>query len=246
MKTGIYPILDRDLCFRHSVEYVDILKLWQDFQIPYYQLRAKGLSENDYVDLAENLKERFPSFKILANDFLVSSLDRNDIFSGVHLGQEDLLLLSSGQIKMLADRCRDGTFIAGISTHNEIQVKKALSHLQDPAGDSEDKERICWSYIALGPVFKTSSKPGGKDPVISQKDRENIFHKIKSFSVLENKNDLPEIVLIGGLTAGSFQKLVYGNFKKDYGFFPVPSVIASAMDRESLVSWKSVLESYIA
>lgn len=75
--------------------------------------------------------------------------DRADLcvaadFSGVHVGQDDL---SPGSARKIVGRGR----ILGISTHNPDQVKEA--------------DRTSADYIAVGPVFETSTKEN-PDPVI--------------------------------------------------------------------------------
>lgn len=68
---------------------------------------------------------------------------------GVHLGQDDL---SSEAAHKIFDSIKDGkTRIIGYSTHNLIQVREADSLPID--------------YIAIGPVFATSSK-ANPDPLI--------------------------------------------------------------------------------
>jgi thiamine-phosphate pyrophosphorylase len=65
-------------------------------------------------------------------------------FDGVHLGQDDLSVEGAHSI------CRQPILI-GVSTHNPAQVKIA--------------DQTSADYIAIGPVFQTSSK-ANPDPVI--------------------------------------------------------------------------------
>jgi len=98
--------------------------------------------------------------------------DRADLcvgaqFDGVHLGQDDISVVA-------ARRICSGPLLIGISTHNAEQVREA--------------DKISADYIAIGPVFATSSK-GKPDPVIG-------IEGVRAARALTDK----PLVAIGGIT----------------------------------------------
>lgn len=101
------------------------------------QLRAKNLDTDNFLILAEKIKS------LLENKALFIVNDRVDIVvasnaDGVHLGQDDIPIMQARQIL-------GSSKIIGLSTHNIIQAFKAAHQGAD--------------YIAVGPVFKTGTKP---------------------------------------------------------------------------------------
>ena len=93
-----------------------------------------------FLALAERIVQRASAF-----DAAVIVNDRADIARlsgahGVHVGQQDLAV--SDVRRIVGSRC-----IVGLSTHDERQVDEAL--------DSEA------TYVAVGPVFGTSTKETG-------------------------------------------------------------------------------------
>jgi thiamine-phosphate pyrophosphorylase len=112
--------------------------------MPIVQLRAKGVDDRRYLELAREAREAARAAGVL---FLVN--DRPDIArmvgaDGVHIGQEDLppdavrKLLPTGAI-------------VGLSTHTVAQLEVAATQPVD--------------YVAVGPVFATRSKVD-HDPVV--------------------------------------------------------------------------------
>jgi thiamine-phosphate pyrophosphorylase len=87
--------------------------------------------------------------------------------SGVHLGQDDLGVEAARTLM-------DANSIVGVSTHNEAQFRAAVSASAD--------------YIAIGPIFATSSKRN-PDPVVG----------LESIRQVRRLTDKP-IVAIGGIT----------------------------------------------
>jgi thiamine-phosphate pyrophosphorylase len=100
------------------------------------QLRAKHCSARDTLELLRGLLTlaRPHGVQVFANDrpdlAWLSGVD------GVHVGQSDLPL---SQVRRLAPNLR-----VGVSTHNQGQMREALAEKPD--------------YVAVGPVFATSSK----------------------------------------------------------------------------------------
>src|SRR6266702_7640421 len=108
------------------------------------QYRAKGTAARELLAESCSIAEmaRRAECKFIVND-------RPDVAylagaDGVHVGQDDLDLEQARKVMGL-DRC------VGVSTHN-------LEQFQNAAASSAD-------YIAVGPIFQTSSK-ANSDPVV--------------------------------------------------------------------------------
>ena len=104
------------------------------------QLRDKESSSGDFLNLADILVERANRLEAL----LIIN-DRADIArlsgaAGVHVGQEDL---SVDDVR----KTLPPPAIVGLSTHDERQLDDAIR--QNP------------TYVAVGPVFETSTKDTG-------------------------------------------------------------------------------------
>jgi thiamine-phosphate pyrophosphorylase len=107
------------------------------------QLRDKSGASGAFLDLAERVvaiaRER--DAKVIINDRAdIAVLAAAD---GVHVGQEDL---SVAEVRELTGP----DAIIGLSTHTQDQIDRALE------SDA--------SYVAVGPVFATSTKATGYDP----------------------------------------------------------------------------------
>jgi thiamine-phosphate pyrophosphorylase len=107
------------------------------------QYRNKSGNSRQMLEQARELKRRLPDSVLLIMN------DRADLclaaeFGGVHLGQDDLS--PEGARRVIGWNLK-----LGVSTHNPQQVSEA--------------DRSSADYIALGPVFPTSSK-AHPDPVI--------------------------------------------------------------------------------
>ena len=106
------------------------------------QYRNKSDNAREMLEQARELKRRLDGAKLIMNDradlCLAAGLD------GVHVGQEDLS--PEGARKVV------GTILwLGVSTHNPEQIEEA--------------DKTPADYIAIGPVFSTSSK-ANPDPVV--------------------------------------------------------------------------------
>jgi thiamine-phosphate pyrophosphorylase len=107
------------------------------------QYRNKSGNAREMLEQTRELKRRLGGSIRLIMD------DRADLclaagFAGVHVGQEDLS--PEGARKVIGPR-----LWLGVSTHNPEQVKQADQTFAD--------------YLAIGPVFSTSSKTN-PDPVV--------------------------------------------------------------------------------
>jgi thiamine-phosphate pyrophosphorylase len=131
------------------------------------QYRSKAASARELLDSSQNLASLLAPCGV---SFVVN--DRADVAalagaSGVHVGQEDL------GVEQARGLVGDDKWV-GVSTHN-------LEQFQGAAATSAD-------YIAVGPVFKTSSK-ANPDPVVGTE----FVRQVRAFT------DKP-IVAIGGIT----------------------------------------------
>lgn len=107
------------------------------------QLRDKGDQPCRMLEQARELRKALgPSVRLIMNDRADLCLAAN--FDGVHVGQDDLSASAARNI-IGSERW------LGISTHNPEQVAQA--------------DKTSADYIAVGPVFSTSSKEK-PDPVI--------------------------------------------------------------------------------
>lgn len=107
------------------------------------QYRNKSGNARQTLDQARELKRLLgDSVKLIMNDRADLCLAAG--FDGVHVGQDDLPAES-------ARRVIGANLMLGVSTHNREQVMSA--------------DKTSADYIAIGPVFATSSK-ANPDPVI--------------------------------------------------------------------------------
>ena len=158
----LYVILDATLL---TVSAIDCAQELADAGVRLMQYRHKHAPAGEALNVSRNLASLLQPQGIT---FIVN--DRPDIAaiaeaSGVHVGQDDL--------GVEATRTLVGEKIIGISTHNLEQFQKA-------AGSSAD-------YIAVGPIFATSSK-ANPDPVVGTE----LIRRVRALT------DKP-IVAIGGI-----------------------------------------------
>lgn len=164
MFPSLYAILDQQLM---KTPVVRCAKDLAGAGVELIQYRAKDLSPRAYFATCSSLAEVLAN----ANTRLIIN-DRPDIAAmvgagGVHVGQDDLAPDDARKI------CGSGRWI-GVSTHNLEQVRAAAHAPVD--------------YIALGPIFATSTKKK-PDPVIGT-------------SLIREARKLTQkpIVAIGGIT----------------------------------------------
>ena len=161
----IYPITDRAIS---GLSHIDQVRLLIDGGAKLIQLRDKSAPAGEFYDAAVETiayaRER--GVKVIVNDrvdiALVSGAD------GVHLGQDDLDPTDAR--KLLGDDA-----IIGFSTHSLEQARAASGFPVD--------------YIAIGPIFATSTKTN-PDPVVGIEGLRTVRSSI---------GDLP-LVAIGGIT----------------------------------------------
>jgi thiamine-phosphate pyrophosphorylase len=158
----LYVILDATLLTVSAIECAQELA---SAGVRLMQYRHKRAPAGEMLNVSKQLASTLQPQGIT---FIVN--DRPDVAamahaSGVHVGQDDL--------GVEATRSLVGEKIIGISTHNREQFEKAV-------GSSAD-------YIAIGPIFATSSKENA-DPVVGT----DLIRQVRSLT------DKP-IVAIGGI-----------------------------------------------
>jgi thiamine-phosphate pyrophosphorylase len=131
-----YPILDTGTAARRGIGPVDAAARILEGGARLLQLRHKGFFSREVFQQAREISElcRSADAQFVMNDRadIAKLLD-----AALHLGQDDLPPTDARRV------LGDGSFI-GFSTHNEAQLRAAASEPVD--------------YLALGPIFGTSSK----------------------------------------------------------------------------------------
>ena len=140
----LHAIVDVLVASREGWAPIDLARAFLNGGARVIQLRAKDLASGPFLGLAEHLV-------VLANGYSATVIvnDRVDVARlsrahGVHVGQEDLPP-SAAREQLGADA------IVGFSTHTVAQLEDAL---REPV-----------SYVAVGPVFGTSTKDTGYSAV---------------------------------------------------------------------------------
>jgi thiamine-phosphate pyrophosphorylase len=129
------------------------------------QYRNKVSTAREILGHARELKRVFGNITLIMNDRADLCLAAG--FDGLHVGQDDLSPASARSV------VGDG-LIVGFSTHNPAQVTQA--------------DAMPLDYVAVGPVFATSSK-ANPDPVIG-------LEGVRAARALTKK----PLVAIGGIT----------------------------------------------
>jgi thiamine-phosphate pyrophosphorylase len=138
----LYCILDSS-CFSATTDLLAFAEQLVASGCSLLQYRNKTGSARLMLEQASELKQRFGgSIRLIMNDRTDLCLAAD--FDGVHVGQDDLSPESVRKI-IGADR------LLGVSTHNPEQLREA--------------DLTSANYVAIGPVFATSSKKR-PDPVV--------------------------------------------------------------------------------
>src|ERR1700688_2785660 len=138
----LYPILDAG-CFPNALGLITAAQELASAGVTLIQYRNKSGNARVMLDQARELKHRLrrrgkPVMKDRRGLALIAEFD------GAHVGQEDLLPESVRRI--IGSNCW-----LGVSTHNPEQLQEA--------------DQTSADYLAIGPVFSTSSKDR-PDPVV--------------------------------------------------------------------------------
>lgn len=179
----LYAITDRELANCSLVEIVEQLLAGGARLI---QLRDKTATARELFDAARAARvlTQAAGGRLIINDRVDVALTAEA--DGVHLGQEDLSVAEAREIL-------GPEKIIGVSTHNREQFEAAVASSAD--------------YIAVGPVFPTTSKEN-PDPVVGLE----LLREVRSLT------DRP-IVAIGGIDGGR-----------------APEVLAAGADSVALIS----------
>lgn len=151
----------------------------------FLQVRAKRLSSRDHLAICDEVVELSR-----AHDARVIVNDRADIArlcgaTGVHVGQEDLPAVA-------ARRVMGEAAIVGLSTHTVEQIGEGLIQPVD--------------YIAVGPVFGTSTKETGYAAV----GLDLVERAASMVRATAGDADLPArpIIAIGGITLARARSVI--------------------------------------
>jgi len=161
----LYCIVD-STCFSDTTELLDFADALVAAGCTLLQYRNKNGNVRKMLDQAQKLKAHLgDSLRLIMNDRADLCLAAD--FDGVHVGQEDL---SPESVRAIIGPDR----WLGVSTHNPEQLREADLTSAD--------------YLAIGPVFATSSKEN-PDPVIG-------LEGVRRARALTRK----PLVAIGGIT----------------------------------------------
>ncbi len=162
-----YPILDAGLLLRAGLSIESFARELREAGIRFLQYRDKDASDEVLLQRAATLRRIFRALdsRLILNDRVPLVLSAG--YDGVHVGQEDL---SPAEARALLGP----EVIVGVSTHGESQLVKAADSPVD--------------YVAIGPVFATSSKQV-PDPVVG-------LEGVRAARALTDK----PLVAIGGIT----------------------------------------------
>lgn len=140
----LQAIVDVDVAAAAGWTAVDLARAYLDGGARFLQLRAKTLPSSKFLDMCDAVVavSRDAGALVIVNDRV--DLATLSGASGVHVGQDDLPVAETRAL--LGDQA-----IVGFSTHSVAQVEAALTQ---PS-----------SYIAVGPVFGTTTKDTGYQAV---------------------------------------------------------------------------------
>jgi len=141
MLPRLYAIVDPSF-FPDTPALLDFAGELRAAGVTLFQYRNKRDSARQMLSQARELRRRLEGVRLIMNDRADLSLAA--AFDGVHVGQEDISV--EGARRVLGDR-----LWVGVSTHIPEQVEAAAATSAD--------------YVAVGPVFPTSTK-ANPDPVI--------------------------------------------------------------------------------
>lgn len=174
----LYPIVDA-ACFSSTADLVNFAEALAAAGCTLLQYRNKSGNARVMLEQARELRRVLrasvptPGLRLIMNDRADLSLAAE--FEGVHVGQDDLLPESVRGI-IGPDRW------LGVSTHNPEQL--------------QDADRTSADYLAIGPVFSTSSKEK-PDPVVG-------LEGVRRARQLTRK----PLVAIGGITRANAASVI--------------------------------------
>jgi thiamine-phosphate pyrophosphorylase len=162
-----YPILDAGLLLRAGLSIESFARELRAAGIRFLQYRDKDAADGLLLERAAMLRGIFPVSDscLILNDRVPLVLSAG--YDGVHVGQEDLSPVEARGIL-------GSQMVVGVSTHGEGQL---LDAAVSPV-----------AYVAIGPVFATSSKQV-PDPVVG-------LEGVRAARAITDK----PLVAIGGIT----------------------------------------------
>ncbi len=147
LASRLYPILDRG-CFADSTALLGAAEALAQAGCGIIQYRNKRGSARQMLDEAREVRKRLgEGIKLIMNDRADLCLAAD--FDGVHVGQDDLSPAAARRIIGTDSHGNDRWL--GVSTHNPEQLAEA--------------DKTSADYLAIGPVFATTSK-ANPDPVV--------------------------------------------------------------------------------
>ncbi len=141
MLSRLYAIIDAS-CFADTAALLAFAGELRAAGVSLFQYRNKSGSARTMLSHARELRRKLPGARLIMNDRADLCLAAD--FDGVHVGQDDLSL--QGARRVVGEK-----LWVGISTHVPGQVQEAAASSAN--------------YVAVGPVFPTSTK-ANPDPVI--------------------------------------------------------------------------------
>jgi thiamine-phosphate pyrophosphorylase len=144
LRSPLYAVVDDALARRLGIAVPALAAAYLSGGARLLQLRCKDTPSGPFLAWCDEVVEaaRRAGATVIVNDR--ADLARLSGAAGVHVGQEDLPVPAVRRI--LAPRQ-----VVGLSTHSAAQIERALA--LDP------------TYIAVGPVFGTTTKHTGYEPV---------------------------------------------------------------------------------
>lgn len=184
----LYPIVDWNFLLQNHISLESLKTILGE--TGFFQLRIKNYPLQETAKIFSLLKSEFSGVKVIMNDYI----DFLEEVDGLHLGYEDLQEYYSVFLKKIRSRLfvparsiqewlkNENSFLFGISTHNFEQFRWAI-----------ENHREYLSYLAIGPVFPTTTKTSFY-PVVGDDTLESISRFLK-----ENGINL-SLVFIGGIS----------------------------------------------
>ncbi|MCF6777229.1 bifunctional hydroxymethylpyrimidine kinase/phosphomethylpyrimidine kinase [Thiotrichales bacterium 19X7-9] len=200
-KNNAFKRLDQSIGFYPVVDTIKWLEYLAKKGIKTIQLRIKD-KPLDWVEKAViqavDLQKKY-HLQLFINDYWKLAMECGAY--GVHLGHEDLSILSYDEINQLVN----SDMRLGLSTHDYFELAYALS--------------VRPSYVALGPIYPTTSKVMRFGP--------QGIEKLKKWQSL---TDIP-LVAIGGITLDNIQDVI----DCDVNGIAAISMITNAQDPDKVV-----------
>jgi thiamine-phosphate pyrophosphorylase len=171
----LYPIVDKATLDAHGISVSEFAREMAQSGVGVLQYRDKVGTPNEVLRAAKEIAAEFAGL-----DCLLIMNDRPDLALlagwGVHVGHEDI---SPADVRrMVGTRA----CVIGVSTHNEAQVIEADAGAAD--------------YVAIGPVFVTSTK-ADTEPVVG-------LEGVRRARALTRK----PLVAIGGITRENARSVI--------------------------------------